>query len=143
MYEKITQYLSKKRTLALVGLVIVTGALLTVSLRANEASVPELAGRWKITEMRNINPAFRYYIWENLNFTIDSRGLIGNRDSPFTMVVMRGGCKPDCYYVDDFIVAKVIPGIMPLLRLVRDGPDKLFLYPTKDGDERMTFERLR
>ena len=132
------------RNLSLLVLVIAVGTVLELSYRINDASFPELAGRWTITEMKNVNPAFRYAMWENLHFTIDPRGLLGNRDSPFTMVIERGNCGPGCYYADDFTVANtVIPGILPLLKLVRDTPDRLFLYPTPDQQSRMTFERLR
>jgi hypothetical protein len=124
--------------LTILGLIVALAGFVTLSYRINNPSVSEIAGHWTVTEMRNINPAFRYDVWENLNFTIEPSGLLGNKNSPFTMLVMRENCGPDCYYVRDLAVNFLIPGPY---KLVRDSPDRLFLYPT--ADSRMTFERLK
>jgi hypothetical protein len=97
--------------------------VLVISIHANNPSVPELAGHWTVTKMEHVPQFVRYYMWENLAFEIDARGLLGNRDTPFTMIILREGCSPNCYYVYDSYYGD------PLYTLVRDNPDRLYLYP--------------
>jgi hypothetical protein len=118
----------------LTGMIIV----LVISIRANNPSVPELAGRWSVTKMENVPQLIRYYMWENLIFKIDARGLLGNRDTPFTMIVLREGCSPNCYYVYDSYYGD------PLYTLVRENPDRLYLYAKHpDKDFKITFDRYK
>lgn len=113
--------------------------ILQISNRANNSSVPELAGRWTVASME-VDPSYGYYIWENLNFTIDSRGLIGNRRTPFTMTVFRGNCSPNCYYVHDSRSSSTTP----LYRLVRQSPERIYLFPEYPAtDKKIVFARLR
>jgi hypothetical protein len=106
---------------------LLSGAILVLlfSHRANNHSVPELAGLWTVTKMNDVDPSVRYYMWENLNFKIDARGLMGNEDTPFTMMVSRGNCGPSCYYVYNSYSWYG----EPLWRLERITPDHLFLHP--------------
>jgi hypothetical protein len=133
---------SKKLLVRIVGAALASAAFLGVSYYVNNPSVAELAGRWTVSEMDNINPIFRYYMWENLNFTIEPTGFIGNRNTSFTMIALRGNCKPDCYYVDDFVMIDFIPGAW-LMKLVRDTPNRLLLYPTDHKDAKIVFVRRK
>jgi hypothetical protein len=125
--------------LGILGLLVGMAIALKISNGANNLSVPELAGRWTVTRMKNVNAKFHSYMWENLNFTIDPRGLLGNRETPFTMMIWREDCASNCYHVYDSYSWYGDP----LYTLVRDGSKRLYLYPKyPETDSEIVFERV-
>ena len=137
MYQILALTSGRVRLLVVLGLLAGMAVVLELSNRANNATLPELAGRWTITRMENVSPDLREYTWENLSFTIDSRGLLGNIDTPFTMVISRDNRAPDRFYVSN---ARAFDSSAPYT-LVRDAPDRLYLYPT--AASKIVFERLK
>lgn len=105
--------------------------LCTLSYYANNPLFPELAGRWKVAKMENVPFQLRFSVSENVHFNIDPRGLLGNKGTPFTMMIIPGNCGSGCYYVYDNF-NPIRPGW--LYRLNRGSTsDQLYLHPTDDS----------
>jgi hypothetical protein len=105
--------------------------LCAVSYYVNNPHFPELAGRWTVAAMKNVPFQLRFSISENVHFNIDSRGFLGNRDTPFTMMIMPANCGSGCYYVYDNF-NPIRPGWPYRLERGPD-PDQLYLRPTDDS----------
>ncbi|MGE0257177.1 MAG: hypothetical protein AB7T18_00340 [Alphaproteobacteria bacterium] len=113
-------------------------ALCAVSYYVNNPYFPELAGKWTVAAMKNVPFQLRFSVSENVHFDIDPRGLLGNKDTPFTMMIIPAHCGSGCYYVYDNF-NPIRPGW--LYRLERGpSPDQLYLHPTDDSV--ITLQRL-
>jgi hypothetical protein len=117
-------------------------ALLLGSYYVNNSSFREMEGRWRIAQIKNLNPSYlRYYLWENLVFNIDRSGLLGNKGTPFAMLISSDWCGGNCYYVYDIFATRLANIPEPKYRLVRSGSDSLSIYPSSGSE--IILERLK